>query len=161
MHAESGQPFILTTDWSKVAVGAVLSQMQPRAHSDLGSSEKEFLDTYILQTGTEPGSESLCSHGKENAWPKYGPPGFPESIYKDILIEKSSQLRSRVHEFWRSTEVALKWLRGFEVASWLERGSDGPCISKNSAIMSNPSLVSINEHDNILVLTIRQAMAPS
>ena len=40
------QPFVLTTDWSKVAVGAVLSQFQPVDSEDPTSEKKEFVIAY-------------------------------------------------------------------------------------------------------------------
>ena len=35
--------FILTTDWSKFPVGAVLSQMEPEVPSDPASEDKEYV----------------------------------------------------------------------------------------------------------------------
>ena len=40
------KPFILTTDWSKLAVVAVLSQMQPEDTSDPASGDKEYVIAY-------------------------------------------------------------------------------------------------------------------
>lgn len=47
------RPFILTTDWSKLAVGAVLSQMQPERPDDPGSPEKEYVIS-CASRGTTP-----------------------------------------------------------------------------------------------------------
>ena len=40
------QPFVLTTDWSKLAVGAVLSQFQPENPDDPASPRKEYVIAY-------------------------------------------------------------------------------------------------------------------
>ena len=40
------KPFILTTDWCKLAVGAILSQTQPEDPSDPASNDKEYMIAY-------------------------------------------------------------------------------------------------------------------
>ena len=40
------RPFLLTTPWSKAAVGAVLSQQQPVDYNDPDSEEREFVLAY-------------------------------------------------------------------------------------------------------------------
>ena len=53
--------FIFTTDWSKVALGAVLRQQQPVDYNDPDSEEREFVIAYASR-GLTPCRESLCTH---------------------------------------------------------------------------------------------------
>ena len=57
-------PFILTTDWSKVAVGAVLSQQQPVNYNDPDSEEREFVIAYASRGLTPAESHYAPTEGK-------------------------------------------------------------------------------------------------
>ena len=47
---DSTRPFVLTTDWSKLAVGAVLSQFQPVDGDDPASEQREYVIAYASRT---------------------------------------------------------------------------------------------------------------
>jgi hypothetical protein len=57
-------PFLLTTDWSKVAVGAVLSQSQPKDPVRPDSPEREYLLAYASRALTQAESNYSPTEGE-------------------------------------------------------------------------------------------------
>ena len=58
------KPFILTTDWSKLAVGAVLSQRQPEDPSDPASEDKEYVIAYSSRALNQAESHYAPTEGE-------------------------------------------------------------------------------------------------
>jgi transposase InsO family protein len=91
------RPFILTTDWSQVAVGAVLSQMQPIDYNDLNSGEREYVIAY-------------ASRGLTPAESRYAPTEG-ECL---CLVWATKKFRPYLHGtkfLMRTDHAALKWLQ--------------------------------------------------
>ena len=102
------KPFILTTDWSKLAVGAVLSQMQPEAPSDPASEDKEYVIAYSSRALSQAESHYAPTEGECLA-----------------LVWATKKFRQYLHEYKfrvRTHHAALQWLATarFEISK-LER----------------------------------------
>ena len=90
------RPFILTTDWSKLAVGAVLSQIQPDDPSDPSSSEKEYVIAYASRALNQAESHYAPTEGECLA-----------------LVWATRKFRQYLHGYKftvRTDHAALKWL---------------------------------------------------
>ena len=90
------RPFILTTDWSKVAVGAVLSQHQPIDPDDPQSEEKQFVIAFASKGLTPAESNYAPTEGECLA-----------------LVWATRKFRQFLHGYRfliRTDHAALKWL---------------------------------------------------
>ena len=90
------RPFILTTDWSKLAVGAVLSQKQPVDPRDAASEEKEYVIAYASRSLTPAETNYAPTEGECLA-----------------LVWATRKFRQFLHgsEFLlRTDHAALQWL---------------------------------------------------
>jgi hypothetical protein len=90
------RPFVLTTDWSKVAIGAVLSQLQPVHLDDPDSEEKEFVIAYASRGLTSAESNYAPTEGECLA-----------------LVWATRKFRQFLHGrkfLMRTDHAALKWL---------------------------------------------------
>ena len=90
------KPFILTTDWSKLAVGAVLSQMQPEDPSDPASEDKEYVIAYSSRALNQAESHYAPTEGKYLA-----------------LVWATKKFRPYLHGYKlrvRTDHAALQWL---------------------------------------------------
>lgn len=90
------QPFVLTTDWSKAAIGAVLSQFQPEDPANPASPQKEFVIAYASRA---------LSPAESNYAPTEG-----ECL---ALVWATRKFRQFLHGqafTARTDHAALKWL---------------------------------------------------
>ena len=90
------KPFILTTDWSKLAVGAVLSQLQPGDSSDSSSPEREFVIAYASRGLTAAESNYAPTEGECLAL------DWATRKYRQFLHGRPFRLRT--------DHAALQWL---------------------------------------------------
>ena len=91
------RPFILTTDWSKLAVGAVLSQRQPADPNDPDSEEREFVIAYASRGLTPAESHYAPTEGECLG-----------------LVWATRKFRPYLHGrkfLMRTDHAALKWLQ--------------------------------------------------
>jgi hypothetical protein len=90
------RPFILTTDWSKVAVGSVLSQKQPITPEEPSSPDREYVVAYASRALTPAESNYAPTEG--------------ECLALVWATRKFRQFLHGQHFTVRTDHAALKWL---------------------------------------------------